>query len=403
MSFDTILLTVAALLALSVFASQATTRLRVPVLVLFVAIGMAAGSDGFGGIWFDNYELAQQIGIFALVCILFSGGMDTRWAAVRPYWQPAVTLATVGVVATALLIGVLAHFMLGFGWLEGLLLGAIISSTDAAAVFMTLRGKGAMLREDVQAVLELESGSNDPMAVFLSITLVDLIAAGAQPGVGLLGTFVWQMAVGLAGGYLVGRGGVLAMRRLRLAVDGLYHVASMAVMLASYSVSATLAGSGFLAAYVGGLAYGNGEFSHKRSLARFHDGLAWLMQVAMFLMLGLLVFPSQLPSVALTSLVVALALMLVARPIGVILCLLPFRIRFRETALLSWTGLRGAVPIILATYPLLAGLDRAPEIFNIVFFVVLLSALVQGPTIPMVAGMLGLARQKAQDLPERPG
>lgn len=397
MNFDTALLTISVLLGLSVVASQPTKILRVPVLVLFVAIGMAAGSDGFGGIWFDNYELAQQVGIFALVCILFSGGMDTRWQVVRPFWQPAVTLATLGVAATALVIGVLAHFMLGFGWLEGLLLGAIISSTDAAAVFMTLRGKGAMLREDVQAVLELESGSNDPMAVFLSITLVDLIATGSQLGFGLVADFIWQMGVGLGLGYLVGRGGVLAMRRLHLAVDGLYPFASIAVMLASYSAAATIGGSGFLAAYVGGLAYGNGEFSHRRSLSRFHDGLAWLMQVAMFLMLGLLVFPSQLPSVAFTSLVVALGLMLVARPVGVVLSLLPFRIRFRETALLSWTGLRGAVPIILATYPLLAGLERAAEIFNIVFFVVLLSALVQGPTIPMVAGALGLSRQKAQN------
>ncbi|MCA0359895.1 MAG: potassium/proton antiporter [Armatimonadetes bacterium] len=393
MNFDQILLGVGLLLGLCVLASKFASKLGVPVLVLFVGIGMLAGSDGIGGIWFEDARLAQQIGVVALVFILFAGGMDLDWKAAKPYVGRSLSLATVGVALTAGVVAIFATQFLGFGWAEGLLLGAIISSTDAAAVFSTLTQSGNALRQDVRQTIEIESGSNDPTAIFLTTAFVDALAKGQGFHAGLLGMFVWQMLLGALGGYLVGRGGVLLMRALRLDHEGLFHAVSIVIVLVSYGGVALLGGNGFLAVYIAGVVFGQGEFRQKRGLRRFHDGIAWLMQILMFLVLGLLVFPSQLPSVILPGLAVGAVLMFVARPVGTVVALLPFRMKAPELTLISWAGLRGAVPIILATIPLLAGIPRSQEIFNLVFFVVLLSALLQGTTIPWLSRKLGLIEE----------
>lgn len=380
----------AVLLGLGVLASKASSLLGVPAMLLFMGVGMLAGSDGPGGIYFDNAAWAQSLGVVALAFILFAGGMDTEWEQVKGVVRPALALSTFGVAATALLTAAFVKFAFGLGWLEGLLLGSIIASTDAAAVFGILRARSVRLNARLRALLELESGSNDPMAIFLTIGLVGVLSAGASSVGDLVMPFLVQMPVGALVGYAVGRGGVLVMRRLRLDFEALYHVLSIVIVLLSFSGAALAGGNGFLAVYVAGIAYGNGDFHQRKGLRRFHDGIAWLMQIAMFLTLGLLVFPHQLPGVAVQGVLIALFLMFVARPIAVGLTLLPFRFGARESVLVGWFGLRGAVPIVLGTYPLLAGLPRAQELFNVVFFVVLLSSLAQGTTLAWLARKLGL-------------
>ena len=380
----------AVLLGLGVLASKASSLLGVPAMLLFMGVGMLAGSDGPGGIYFDNAAWAQSLGVVALAFILFAGGMDTEWEQVQGVVRPALALSTLGVAATALLTAAFVKFAFGLGWLEGLLLGSIIASTDAAAVFGILRARSVRLNARLRALLELESGSNDPMAIFLTIGLVGVLSAGASSVGDLVMPFLVQMPVGALVGYAVGRGGVLVMRRLRLDFEALYHVLSIVIVLLSFSGAALAGGNGFLAVYVAGIAYGNGDFHQRKGLRRFHDGIAWLMQIAMFLTLGLLVFPHQLPGVAVQGVLIAFFLMFVARPIAVGLTLLPFRFGARESVLVGWFGLRGAVPIVLGTYPLLAGLPRAQELFNVVFFVVLLSSLAQGTTLAWLARKLGL-------------
>lgn len=380
----------AVLLLLGVLAGRLSAALGVPSLVLFLAVGMLAGSEGIGGIPFDNAYAAQAIGVTAMVFILFAGGMDTPVARIRPVLGPGIALATVGVILTAAVVGLFAAWVLRLPIVVGLLMGAVVSSTDAAAVFSILRARSTRLREPLEPLLELESGSNDPMAVILTVGLIGLITAPDTSLLSLAGMLVQQMvlgaAVGLGGGWL----GVRLINGLRLQQEGLYPVATVALAGLSFGGAAVIGGSGFLAVYLAGILLGNSDFIHKGSLVRFHDGLAWLMQVAMFLTLGLLVFPSQLWAVALPSLAIAVFLILVARPVAVYLSLLPFRLSGRENALVSWVGLRGAAPIILATFPLLAGLAEAQLIFDVVFFVVITSVLVQGTTIPQVARLLRL-------------
>lgn len=389
-TFDLILFVCAVLLSFSVIASKASAALGIPSLLLFLGIGMLAGSDGPGGIYFDNVGATQSLGVVALAFILFAGGMDTPWREVRRYVPQALCLSTLGVLITAGGVGLFCHHILDYPWLESILLGAIVSSTDAAAVFGLLRAKRVPLRKDLQALVELESGSNDPLAVFLTIGILDLITNRRHSLLELIPAFLLQMGVGALGGYLVGRSGVLVMRRFRLDLDALYHVVSIIVVLFSYSAVALCGGNGFLAVYVAGITYGNGDFHQRKGLRKFHDGIAWLMQIGMFLVLGLLVFPHQLPGVAIHGILLSLFLMFFARPFGVLATLLPFRYGWREITFVGWTGLRGAVPIILATYPLVAGLPRAHEMFSLVFFIVLLSALLQGSSLVALAKRLGL-------------
>lgn len=390
-SFEYQLLIVAILLLLSVLASRASSRLGVPALLMFLAIGMLAGSDGPGGIYFDNAQVAQSLGVVALALILFSGGLDTHWPTVKPALWSALSLATLGVGISALLVAWFATVVLGFSWLEGVLLGAIVSSTDAAAVFSVLRTRGVQLAGRIEPLLELESGSNDPMAVFLTIGLTRLLTLPDQSLLNLIPSFGLQMALGLGLGIASGYGMGLVINYIRLQVEGLYTVFTLACLLVIYSATSVLGGNGFLAVYVAGMVLGNRDFVHKRSILRFHDGLAWLMQIAMFLVLGLLVFPSRLVPVIGVGLLMALFLVLVARPASVLISLLLSRMGLHEKMMVAWVGLRGAVPIILATFPLLAGLPNADTMFNVVFFIVLVSVLLQGTLLPVVARWLNVA------------
>lgn len=379
------------LLLLTVLAGNLSSRFGLPALIGFLALGMLAGSDGPGGIQFENYPMAQMIGVACLVFILFSGGLDTVWTEVRGGVVPAAVLATLGVVISAGIVSVAAMLLLDFSPLQGFLLGAVIASTDAAAVFAIMRSHGLPLNGRVQGLIELESGSNDPMAIFLVGAALMLITVPGAGLVGLVPEFLVQMVVGAATGASVGLGMVLILKRMRLQVGGLALVVSVAAALLSYGLAGVLKGNGFLAAYLAGIVAGSRDFPGKRTISLFQDGAAWLAQVVMFLTLGLLVFPAQLPAVVAPGLAITAVLMLVARPVSVFLCLAPFpAYGWREKLFVSWAGLRGAVPIVLATFPIVAGVEGAQTIFNIVFFVVLLSSLIQGPTLGWMARRLGI-------------
>jgi potassium/hydrogen antiporter len=390
-----ILLATALFFLISIFVSKLSVRVGVPALLLFLALGMLAGSDGPGGIYFDDPWLAQSVGVVALAFILFSGGLDTPWSDVRPILRQGLLMSTIGVTVTALSVGWFVQAFFGFTWLEGILLGAIISSTDAAAVFSVLRGKRVQLKGNIKPLLELESGSNDPMAVFLTLAMIVLIGQPELSPLALVPMFLVQMGIGALVGVLGGASLVWLLNRVRLEYDGLYPVMTIAAVLLIYGGAATLGGNGFLAVYLAGILMARQDFIHKRSLLQFHDGIAWLMQIAMFLTLGLQVFPSQLPGIAAIGLVIGAFLSLIARPLSVWIALVGSGMSWRDKAFISWVGLRGAAPIVLATFPLLAGVDSAPQIFNLVFFIVLVSVLLQGSLIIPIARLLNVYDQDA--------
>lgn len=390
---DGLILIAGVLVLFAIASSKFSSRLGVPVLVVFLALGMLAGSEGIGGIDFESYALAHAIGTLALAVILFDGGLRTPIASFRIAAKPAVTLATVGVVITALITGFAASAVLGLPLLEGVLLGSIIGSTDAAAVFSLLRGRGLSLRRRVEATLEIESGSNDPMAVFMTVGILEILTGGIGSGWQLAGFLFLQIAVGAAAGVAVGKLSVLANNRINLDAAGLYPILAAATGLLAYGLAASLNGSGFLSVYIAGIVMGNSRIVFHRGILLFTDGMAWLGQITMFIVLGMLIFPSSLVDVAGESLLIALVLIVVARPVAVTAILLPFGFAWREIGFLSWIGLKGAVPIILATYPLLFGLESGVLLFDVVFFVVLVSALTQGWSLPTVARRLGLERR----------
>ncbi len=397
MTFEWYLVAAAILLVLSIVASKISDRFGIPALLLFIGIGMLAGSDGPGGIYFDDPYLAQYLGVVALIVILFSGGLDTTWKSIRLVFIEGIALASLGVVGTALLLGIFAHLVLGVNLLEGVLLGSIVSSTDAAAVFAILRSKGIYLETRLRSLLELESGSNDPMAVFLTIGLAQILLEPGKPLISLVPMLVQQLVFGFVVGYLFSKIGLYLVNRLKLGYSGLYPILMIGLTIFVYGVTTLIGGSGFLAVYLTGLLMSRSDFLHKRSVIRFFDSLAWLMQIAMFLVLGLLVFPSRIVSYWQPALMLALALMFVARPLSVWITLLLFRWRIAEKHFVSWMGLRGAVPIILATYPRTMGLSNSDLIFNVVFFVVMTSVLIQGTT---VAASAKLFRVRAEAVNE---
>ncbi len=388
LSAEQILVIVSILLLISILATIVSSRLSIPALLLFLSVGMLAGSEGPGGIEFDDPWLVQFLGVVALSFILFEGGLSTHWRSVRPVLAQGAVLSTLGVLFTALLLGLFASVVLDFSFLHGALLGAIVSSTDAAAVFSILRSKNVSLKGELKPLLELESGSNDPMAVFLTLGFIQLLLSPQSSIFNLIPMFVQQMLIGAVLGYGMGKGMVFTVNRVKLEHDGLYPVLTLAMVTLVYGLTASLGGNGFLAVYIAAIVMGNSEFIHKQSLKRFHEGLAWLMQIVMFLALGLLVFPSHVVQIIPVGLLIAAFLMLVARPFSVFAILHFFKVPLREKALISWVGLRGAVPIILATFPLLAGIPQAELFFDVVFFVVLTSVLVQGTFLPQVAAWL---------------
>lgn len=387
---DTLLLVAGLLMILGIVSSKFSARLGLPVLVLFLGLGMLAGSEGIGGIPFENAEIAHAIGTVALAFILFDGGLRTSASDLRVAWKPSAVLATLGVLITAVVTGVVAMWVFDLSLLQGLLVGSIVGSTDAAAVFGVLRSGGVRLKPRLSATLEIESGANDPMAIFLTVGLIQVLTSEVPLGVELLKLFALQMGVGLVVGFGAGKLSVKLINRINLGSGGLYPILTASCGVLAFGIAAKLQGSGFLAIYVAGLVLGNSKVIFEKGTLLFHDGIAWAGQISMFVVLGLLSTPSHLVEVSGRGLLVAAALILLARPIAVVPFLIPFKYSWKEIALISWVGLKGAVPIILATYPLLAGVAAGPVIFDVVFFVVLLSAIVQGGSLRWVARRLGL-------------
>jgi cell volume regulation protein A len=383
-----ILLIGSVLLLISVVAGRTLRRLGVPTLIFFLIIGILAGSEGIGGIHFDNAAIAQLIGIIALNFILFSGGLDTHWETIRPVLWKGVALSTIGVLLTALSVGVFVHYAFGFTLAEGMLLGSVISATDAAAVFSILRNRGIALKGFLRPVLELESGSNDPMAYFLTISLTSIVASGSTDFAVLIPSFLKEFILGGALGFLCGKGGVWLINHIKLETEGLYPVLTVALAVFTYSFAHAIGGNGFLAIYLCAIIMGNSSMVKRRSLIKFYDGQAWLMQIILFLTLGLFVFPSHIMPLIGPGLIISAFLIFIARPVGVFASLAFFKTNIRSKLFLSWVGLRGSVPIVFATYPLLAGVKKAELIFDLVFFISVTSVLLQGTTLSYVAKLL---------------
>lgn len=391
LTIENILLVGSILLFVSIIVGKTSYKFGVPTLLLFLAIGMLAGSDGIGGIHFDNPQIAQFIGIVSLNFILFSGGLDTNWTSVKPILREGIVLSTLGVLLTALSIGIFVWFVSDFTIYESMLLGSIVSSTDAAAVFSILRSKSLALKANLRPTLELESGSNDPMAYVLTIAFLTLVINQDQSIASIIPLFLQQMILGGIAGFLFGRLSKFIINKIKLDFEGLYPVFVIALMFITFSATDSVGGNGFLAIYICAVYLGNQELIHKKTILRMYDGLAWLMQIVLFLTLGLLVFPSQIIPYFGIGILISLFLILVARPVSVFLSLMFFKIKLRRKFYISWVGLRGAVPIVFATYPLLAGIDKANMIFNIVFFISVTSVLIQGTTLSLVAKWLNVA------------
>lgn len=378
----------AVLLILCVFASKATGRMGIPTLVVFLAVGILAGSEGIGKIQFNDAYKAQSLGILALAYILFSGGLDTKWNAIRPILKSGISLSTFGVLMTCLLMGLFIHYGLNYPLQESFLIGAIISSTDAGAVFTVLRSKNVHLKGHLKPLLELESGSNDPMAVFLTTSILQAMQIPNFNLYSMFPVLIQQMLLGAIIGFLAGHLITWFFNKLKLEIEGLYTVLSIAIVIFVYASTQALKGNGFLAVYITGVVLGNQHFVFKKSLTMMHDGLSWLMQSAMFLTLGLLMTPTQVLGVSRPGILIAGVMIFLARPISVFLSLSFSSLSLREKSLVAWVGLRGSVPVVMATYPLVAGIDHAGLIFNLVFFVALSSLIIQGTSIHLVSRLL---------------
>ncbi|MDR1005433.1 MAG: potassium/proton antiporter [Bacteroidales bacterium] len=401
MNIDLLLLIGSVLLFASLLAGKTSYRFGVPILLIFLAVGMIAGSDGVG-IHFDSPQTAQIIGTIALNIIIFDGGMGTKFSDIKPIIRQGIMLSTLGVLLTAAFTGLFIYFLtsnvycsIGFSLLQSLLLGSVMSSTDSASVFNILRSRNVSLKENLKPMLEFESGSNDPMAYMLTISLMSVILNPQESVALMVVMFILQFVIGAALGYLLGKLFVWIINEINLENDSLYSVLLLASMFFIFSITNTLMGNGYLAVYIGGLVIGNKKFIHKRSINKFFDGLTWLFQIIIFLILGLLVNPSELLPVAGIGLIVGLFLIFIGRPLAVWLSMLPFRkMSKRGKHYIAWVGLRGAVPIIFATYPWVAEIPQAKTMFNIVFFVTIVSLIIQGMSVSSVAKWLHLSRNK---------
>lgn len=403
-----ILLVGSILLFGSILAGKAGSRFGIPALLLFLGVGMLFGSEGPVGIQFDSPALTQFVGMMALSVILFSGGMDTKFSEIKPIWGPGVLLATLGVFITAGVTGFFIYLISGeLRLAESFLLAAVMSSTDSASVFSILRSKRQGLKQRLRPLLELESGSNDPMAYMLTILLIQIIQTGDVSAWSAIWMFIMQMSIGAVAGFLLGHLATKVINIINIDNRSMYGILLLAFTFFIFSITDMLRGNGYLAVYIAGLVVGNRKIVFKRSIITFFDGFAWLFQIVMFLTLGLLVNPSELVDVAGIGLLISVFMILVARPISVILCMAPFKnFTTKGRAYVSWVGLRGAVPIIFATYPLIAGIEHANMIFNVVFFITIVSLLTQGTTVSWMANVLGLATEErtdafGMDLPEK--
>lgn len=390
-TIENILLVGSLLLLISIIAGKASFRFGIPTLILFLVIGMLAGSDGILGIQFDDPKIAQFIGIVSLNFILFSGGLDTDWGTIKPIFWQGFSLSTLGVLLTAVSLGVFVWLITDFSLYEGLLLGAIVSSTDAAAVFSILRSRSLALKSNLRPTLEFESGSNDPMAYVLTIVFLSLVTNPTAGIWSVILMFFKQMIIGAIAGYVFGRLSKYIINKIQLDAEGLYPVLAIALMFITFSATDFVGGNGFLAVYLCALYLGNQVLMHKKALIKAFDGFAWLMQIILFLVLGLLAFPSKVWPLAGVGMLISAFLIFVARPVSVFLSLMFFKMKLRRRIYISWVGLKGAVPIVFATYPLIAGIDKAGIIFNIVFFVSLTSLVLQGTSLGIVAKWLHVA------------
>ncbi len=378
----------AVLLLASIVFSKASGRVGLPSLIVFLLVGIVAGPEGIGHLTFNNPDVTKLVATLALIFILFSGGLETSWPDLRPVLGRGLLLATIGMVLNAFLVAAIMRLLLPVTWLEGLLFGSIIGCTDASAVFSVLRTRTLVLRSGLGPMAELESATNDPMAVFLSIAIIQLIQSPGASVWSLVPLFFLQMGIGAVIGFLMGTVIPIAINRLNLEQEGLYPALSLGLAVLTYALAELVGGSGFLAAYVAGIVMNRHRYFHKQSLSKFHAGFAWLLTIIMFLVLGLLLHPSQLHGLVVPGILISLFLLLLARPASVFLTLVFTRLSWRELLMASWLGLRGAVPIILATLTLYSGVSAGPLIFNLVFFVVLLSVAVQGTTLAPVAQWL---------------
>lgn len=388
LTIENILLIGSILLFISIIVGKTSYKFGVPTLLLFLAIGMLAGSDGIGGINFDNPKIAQFIGIVSLNFILFSGGLDTNWKAVKPILREGIVLSTFGVLLTAILLGTFVWLITNFTIYESMLLGSIVSSTDAAAVFSILRSKSLSLKYNLRPTLELESGSNDPMAYVLTLAFLTLVINQDKSIVSIIPLFLQQMILGGIAGFAFGFLSKIIINKIKLSFQGLYPVLVIALMFITFSITNFFGGNGFLAIYICAVYLGNQDLIHKKTILKMYDGLAWLMQIVLFLTLGLLVFPTKIIPYLGIGMLISVFLIIAARPISVFISLIFFKMRMSKRLYISWVGLRGAVPIVFATYPLLAGIEKADIIFNIVFFISVTSVLIQGTTLSILAKWL---------------
>ena len=387
------------LLFVSIVVGKTGYRFGVPTLLLFLVVGMLFGSDGLG-LQFHDAKDAQFIGMVALSIILFSGGMDTKFREIKPILGPGIVLSTVGVLLTALFTGLFIWWLAGMSGTNSLLplitslvLASTMSSTDSAAVFAILRSQKMNLKHNLRPMLELESGSNDPMAYMLTIVLIQFIQSSGMGVPQILGSFAIQFIVGAATGYFLGKLAILMLNRLNIDNQALYPILLLSFVFFTFSITDLLKGNGYLAVYIAGMMVGNNKIMHRKEIYTFMDGLTWLFQIIMFLCLGLLVNPHEMLEVAVVALLIGVFMIVVGRPLSVFLCLLPFgkRITLKSRLFVSWVGLRGAVPIIFATYPVVANVPGAHVIFNIVFFITIVSLVIQGTTVSWVARLLGLS------------
>ena len=395
---ENILLFGCILLFVSIVVGKTGYRFGVPALLLFLLVGMLFGSDGLG-LQFHNAKIAQFIGMVALSVILFSGGMDTKFKEIRPILSPGIVLSTVGVFLTALFTGLFIWYLSGMSWtnihfplITSLLLASTMSSTDSASVFAILRSQKMNLKHNLRPMLELESGSNDPMAYMLTIVLIQFIQSDGMGTGNIIGSFIIQFLVGAAAGYILGKLAILILNKINIDNQSLYPILLLSFVFFTFAITDLLRGNGYLAVYIAGMMVGNHKITFRKEIATFMDGLTWLFQIIMFLMLGLLVNPHEMIEVAVVALLIGVFMIVIGRPLSVFLCLLPFRkITLKSRLFVSWVGLRGAVPIIFATYPVVANVEGSNMIFNIVFFITIVSLIVQGTSVSFVARLLHLS------------
>ena len=395
---ENILLIGSILLFVSIVVGKTGYRFGVPALLLFLLVGMLFGSDGLG-LQFHNAKIAQFIGMVALSVILFSGGMDTKFKEIRPILSPGIVLSTVGVFLTALFTGLFIWYLSGMSWtnihfplITSLLLASTMSSTDSASVFAILRSQKMNLKHNLRPMLELESGSNDPMAYMLTIVLIQFIQSDGMGTGNIIGSFIIQFLVGAAAGYILGKLAILILNKINIDNQSLYPILLLSFVFFTFAITDLLRGNGYLAVYIAGMMVGNHKITFRKEIATFMDGLTWLFQIIMFLMLGLLVNPHEMIEVAVVALLIGVFMIVIGRPLSVFLCLLPFRkITLKSRLFVSWVGLRGAVPIIFATYPVVANVEGSNMIFNIVFFITIVSLIVQGTSVSFAARLLHLS------------